>query len=222
VSRPGEGEDRPVGPGGRVDAQALALSLAQAGVRLHQTGLLGGLAGNLSVRIDAETMLITPRGAHKGHLEAEDMVVLSLDAGPDEAAAASTEYPFHRESYRARAAVGGVVHTHAPALIAAGIRDLDIAGTLPEVSLATGDIVTLPLLESGSEALGTAVGEAVERGAGVILLRRHGAIAVGADLAEAVNRMELAELAAYAALMAEDGGAAADQGRVALLDRLAQ
>ena len=117
--------------------------------------------------------------------------------------------------------MGGVVHTHAPALVAAGIRDLDIAGTLPEVSLATGDIVTLPLLESGSEELGTAVGAAVERGAGVILLRRHGAIAVGADLAEAVNRMELAELAAYAALMAEEGGAAADQGRAALLHRLA-
>ena len=198
-----------------------ALRLAEAGVRLHQTGLLGGLAGNLSVRIDAHTILITPRGVHKGHLEAEGMVIVSLDAGPEAAATASTEYPFHRESYRARAAVGGVVHTHAPALVAVGVRDLDIAGTLPEVSLATGDIVTLPLLESGSEELGAAVGAAVERGAGVILLRRHGAIAVGADLAEAVNRMELAELAAYAVLMAEEGGAAADQVRAALLNSLA-
>ena len=204
-----------------MNGPAEALRLAEAGVRLHQTGLLGGLAGNLSVRIDTHTILITPRGAHKGHLEAEHMVVVSLDAGPEAAATASTEYPFHRESYRARAAVGGVVHTHAPALVAAGIRDLDIVGTLPEVSLATGDIVTLPLLESGSEELGAAVGAAVERGAGVILLRRHGAIAVGADLAEAVNRMELAELAAYAVLMAEEGGAAADQSRAALLHRLA-
>jgi L-fuculose-phosphate aldolase len=111
------------------------------------------------------------------------------------------------------------VHTHAPALIAAGIRGFDIAGLLPELRLATSEVVLLPLLTSGSDELGRAVGEAVAGGAGVVLLRQHGAVSVGADVETAANRMELAELAAYAALLSEVGGGAAEMERVRVLAR---
>ena len=177
------------------------------------------MAGNLSARLTTQAILITSRGAHKGHLGRGDVVELSLDADEGEAAVASTEFPFHRACYRARSDVGAVVHTHAPALVAAGIRGVDIADTLPEVALATGSIAVVPLLESGSPELGEAVGHAVARGAGVVLLERHGAVAVGKDLQEAVHRMELAELAAYTALLAIHGKDAVDVERVVLLSR---
>lgn len=198
--------------------RVLARQLLEAGRELHASGLIAGLAGNLSARLDRDTVLITPTGVHKGHLTGDGIVEVALSTVPEEATkAASSEFPFHREIYRARPDVGGVVHTHAPALIAVGVRELDITSVLPEVTLATGDIVRVPLLESGSEALAGVVGEAVAGGAGVVLLSRHGAVSVGRDLTEAVHRMELAELAAYAVLLAEDGGGAMERERVELL-----
>jgi L-fuculose-phosphate aldolase len=199
------------------EASARARDMVEAGRALHAAGLIAGLAGNLSVRVDEHTLVITPTATHKGRLEAEQMLEIPLAAMPEQAAAASSEFPFHREAYRARADVGAVVHTHAPALIAVGVRGLDIAALLPEVTLATGAVVTVPLLESGAEALASAVGAAVAGGAGVVLLRRHGAVTVGRDLNEAVHRMELAELAAYAVLLAEDGGGAVERERVTRL-----
>ncbi len=150
-------------------------------------------------------MLITPRGTNKGQLRPEDMVTLPLD-GHDygEAAQASTELPFHRACYLASAEVGAVVHAHAPALTAVGIRSLDIAATLPEIELAVGPIALVDFAPSGSEQLGAAIGGAVAEGAGVILLKNHGAVSVGRELDDAVSRMELAELAAYAVILSQD------------------
>ena len=38
----------------------------------------------------------------------------------------------------------------------------------------------------------------------MILLKNHGAVSVGVDLDDAVNRMELAELSAYTVLLSQD------------------
>ncbi|GMR13560.1 MAG: aldolase [Gemmatimonadota bacterium] len=190
-----------------------AQDLCRAGRRLHEHGLIAGLAGNLSVRLDEDRLLITPRGTNKGGLEPEDMVTLPLD-DHGEATRASTELPFHRACYMASNAVGAVVHTHAPALTAAGIRGLDITSTLPELELAVGPIMLIDFAPSGSEQLGKATGNAVAEGAGVILLKNHGAVSIGRDLDDAVNRMELAELAAYTVLLSQDRIGDLDLGRV--------
>jgi L-fuculose-phosphate aldolase len=195
----------------------LAKEIVEVGRRLHAAGLIGGLAGNFSARLDRERILITPTGVHKGELTADAILLLRLNASSGETEAASSEFPFHRAAYQASDDIGAVVHTHAPALIACGLRDLMIEDHLPEVSLATSAIVTIPLLDSGSEALGNAVGSATADGAGVVLLRNHGAVAVGADLAQAAYRMELAELAGYAVLMGVDGGGAVVAERVTRL-----
>lgn len=199
------------------DPGRLSREIVDVGRRLHAAGLIGGLAGNFSARLDQTRILITPTGVHKGDLSADSILELSLGASPLQTPLASSEFPFHRAAYLASADVGAVVHTHAPALIACGLRDLSIEHHLPEVSLATAAIVAVPLLDSGSEALGQAVGAAVESGAGVVLLRNHGAITVGRDLEQAVYRMELAELAAYAVLMGVDGGGAVVAERVTRL-----
>jgi ribulose-5-phosphate 4-epimerase/fuculose-1-phosphate aldolase len=192
----------------------LAEEIVGVGHRLHSAGLIGGLAGNFSARLDHDRILITPTGEHKGTLTVGAILEVPLDALPQHAAAASSEFPFHRDSYRAHEDVGAVVHTHAPALVACGLRNLTISEYLPEVSLATAAIVTIPLLDSGSDELGKAVGEAVSSGAGVVLLRNHGAVAVGTNVAQAAYRMELAELAAYAVLLGVDGGGAVVAERV--------
>ncbi len=193
----------------------LAEDLCRAGRQLHAQGLIAGLAGNISVRLDGDLLLITPRGTNKSRLRPEDVVTLALEGHHgSEVSQASTEFPFHQACYLASDEVRAVVHTHAPALTAVGVRGLDITSTLPELKLAVGSVVLLDFAPSGSEQLGRATGDAVAEGAGVILLKNHGAVSVGGDLNDAVNRMELAELAAYTVLLSQDQVGDLDLGRI--------
>lgn len=231
-------------PGNEAEARE---RLCLVGRQLHDAALLGGRAGNLSVRLDAGRLLVTPRGCHKGRLTPGDPVVVPLaGAGRDEArpgaaaddgggdasraddapageaagpeARATSELPFHRAVYRARPDVAAAVHTHAPALTAAGLRGLDVTAPFPEIEEALGRLGRVPFRPSGSRALADAVAAAAER-ADVLLLERHGTLALGATPGEARDRTELAELTAWAALLAEDAGLGLDLGRVAELHR---
>jgi len=199
------------------DTVQAAREIIAVGRDLHETGLVAGTAGNLSVRLRSGRILITRSGSNLGRLDEASLVEVPTGPAPGGSSGASSELLLHRAAYRADEAVGGVVHTHAPALVAAGLRDIDVGEVLPEVTLGTGPIARLPLLASGSEALGLAVGKAVARGAGVILLRRHGAVAVGPTARVAADRMELAELAAYSVLLGSDPGDVADPKRIEAL-----
>lgn len=197
--------------------------ICRIGRELYDSGLTGGRAGNLSVRLDPDTLLVTPRGAHKGRLDPDGLVVVTL-SGPDPEAErrATTELPFHRAAYAARPEVAAVVHTHAPALTAAGLREIDVTAPFPEIEEAMGSLGRVPFRPSGSEELAAAVAAAAGRstgGADVLLLERHGVLALGATLEEARNRTELAELTAWAALLAEDAGLGLDLRRVTELHR---
>lgn len=195
-------------------------ALCRVGAELHRGGLLAGRAGNLSVRIAEGAIVVTPAGGHKGHLEPDGLVRLSLEdpeAGGD--GAATSELPVHLAAYRARPDVGAVVHTHAPALTALGVRGLDPGEALPEIGDALGGIALVEFEESGSEALGRAVGRALADGPCLLLLRRHGTVAVAPTPEEARDRTELAELSAYTVLLARHGGEAVDPERVERLRR---
>lgn len=197
----------PGAPSGREAAEDLEArlreELCRVGRRLHEAGLIAGLAGNLSARLPDDAVLVTPRGIRKDGLRPGELVRLDLERpADDDLARATTEWPMHRACYRAAAASGSVIHTHAPALTAAGLRGLDVGDALPEAADSVGGIRLVPWAPAGSEALGRRVARAVEAGAGVLLLARHGALAVGRTPAEAFDRMELAELTARAVLLA--------------------
>ncbi len=165
--------------------------------------MIAGPCGNLSARArSGNTLYITPRSANKARLTVSDICRISLDPTPQALDAVSVEFPMHRACYEADDDIGAVIHTHGPALTAAGIRRLDLGELLPEAATTLGGIRQLPYRRSGSRAMGDAVGRAVADGAGLMLLERHGAVAVGRDLAEAYDRMEFAELSAKAALLA--------------------
>jgi L-fuculose-phosphate aldolase len=193
----------------------LRARLCRVGRQLHEAGLIAGRCGNLSVRLGEGRLLVTPRGVPKGRMELHDPVLVSLpEPTEEERAAASTELPCHLACYRAGVDVGAVVHAHAPALTAAGLRGLDIGSLLPEVQEATGKIATAPFAPSGSEALAEEVGEAVAGGGRVVLLSRHGVLVTGLDPESARDRLELAELSAAACLLAREPGMEMDLGPV--------
>lgn len=113
----------------------------------------------------------------------------------------SGETFIHTEIYKARQDVGGVVHAHpfhAVVLSATG-RQLE---TFHPASIAFGSGV--PFLggnQINTEKDGHEVAEMLGQGA-AILLKNHGAVTVGKDVAQAVIRMYYLERAAYAHLIA--------------------
>ncbi len=179
----------------------LRSAICRIGSAMHAAGLIAGRAGNISVRVDADTILITPRGTRKDTLRPTDLLVVRLgDVNPP--ARASTELPLHRAAYLADIGVSAVLHAHPPALTAAGLRRIDLVTYLPELGEAIGPIAPIEFAPSGSEQLGRAVKMAVVGRAAVMLLHGHGAVSVGADLDEAFDRLELAESSAHAVLLA--------------------
>jgi ribulose-5-phosphate 4-epimerase/fuculose-1-phosphate aldolase len=113
----------------------------------------------------------------------------------------SGETFIHTEIYKARPDVGGVVHAHpfhAVVLSATG-RQLE---KFHPASIAFGSGV--PFLggnQINTEKDGHEVAEMLGQGA-AILLKNHGAVTVGKDVAQAVIRMYYLERAAYAHLIA--------------------
>jgi L-fuculose-phosphate aldolase len=101
----------------------------------------------------------------------------------------TSEWRMHVAIYRRRRDVGAVVHTHdvLPTLLAERIE----AGLLSEAEAYLGSgIAVVPYIQPGTAELAEAVAAALEK-SNVAILKRHGVVAVGRDLAEAVNRIEV-------------------------------
>jgi L-fuculose-phosphate aldolase len=165
---------------------------------LQRKGLLSLTAGNVSVRVEDVLMAITPTGMPYDEIGPEDIVITDLDGTVvDGHRRPSSELPFHSAVLRARADIGAVVHTHS--LYATTIAVLGL--TIPAVHyvIASLDVTTVPLVPYstyGSDALADGIVAALGDGGKAALLANHGALALGADLAEAARAAELLEFLA--------------------------
>ncbi len=180
--------------------EAAAAALVAAGRRLGARRLLAGADGNLSVRLGPLALAVTPAGRRKDELAPGDILVVALDANEEPAAGPgprpSSDIAVHRAAYAARSDATAIAHAHPPAVLAcllAGLRP--DAAVLPEAWTVLGRVGFVPALPFGGPAVAAAVAAALRDPAvGAVLLDRHGALAVGRSIDEAVNRLEVLEL----------------------------
>jgi L-fuculose-phosphate aldolase len=178
--------------------------ILRAGRRLGARGLISAGEGNLSVRLDADRLLTTPTGLRKDELTPDDLVVVWIDHPEREAVSRSGHGPssdlaVHLAIHRARRDIGAVAHAHLPAAMG-----LTLAGEVPDPAALPETALLLPRLpflsfgEPGSPELAGRIAAALtdppEPLASAVLLERHGAVAVGRDPGQAVNRLELVEV----------------------------
>ena len=178
-------------------------SITAAGMRLWRGGLIAATEGNLSVRLDAGRLLMTPTARRKWEVGEDELVVLSATPGAP-AAGASSDVRIHRAIYAARPDVTAVAHAHLPASMGLTLAgEIPDPAALPETALFLGRLPFLPFGEPGSDDLAGRVAAALSEGAGrqpvAVLLERHGAVAVGTEagaaaVAQAVDRLELVEV----------------------------
>ena len=165
--------------------------------RLWQAGLIVGIDGNVSVRLDQERFLVTPSGVLKSDLRIDDLVeVNALGKRLDGFHKPSSELDLHLRIYRGDAGCGAVVHAHPPTATAFACAGESIdPGVLPEVVLLLGEVPLVDYATPGTPALGDMI-EPVVGGHTAALLANHGAVSWGGDLDLARARMETLEHAA--------------------------
>lgn len=175
--------------------------------RLWQAGLIAGADGNVSARFGTDRLLVTPRALPKADLAIEDIVEVDLDgAHVSGSRQATTELDLHLRVYRRGPACGAVVHAHPPTATAfAAVGEGLPNDVLPEITLLMGAVPVVPYATTGTPALGDAV-EPFLAEHRAVLLANHGALAWGADLAQARIRMESLEHAARILLAARSLG----------------
>lgn len=93
-----------------------AQQIIDAGRWIDAQGWCPATGGNFSVRLGAESALITASGCHKGHLRAEQLLQVDLDGQPQASLLKpSAETLLHTRLYALDANIGAVLHTHSVA-----------------------------------------------------------------------------------------------------------
>jgi len=161
---------------------------------LYRKGFVVASEGNLSVRLDAVRILVTPAGVCKGWLSPDDLVITDLEGTVLSGTGhPSSEMQMHLLYYRLRPDVRSVCHAHPPTAtgFAAAGRALEEA-VLPEVVSVLGKIPLAPYGTPGTWELCASI-ESLVPSHDAILLENHGVVTCGADLIAAYQRMETVE-----------------------------
>ncbi len=187
--------------------QALREELVAVCRRLWERDLIGAAEGNVSARLGPDRFLVTPAGVGKGSLRPADLVVVDgAGAVVKGRGRASSELRMHLAAYAARPDAAALVHAHPLTAVALTVAGLPPPNHLvPEASVTLGEVAVAPFATPGTEELPRALAPLLPRH-DVILLARHGALALGASLAEACDRMETLERVARVALLARLAG----------------
>ena len=147
-----------------------------------------GLGGHLSARLDEELILIKPRPVSWWRLKPEDLIVIDFNGkrvdGPASEHSAVREWPIHAQIYRARPDVGCVLHAHPVASTLMATLNIEVEPLDQDCAAFVGK---LPVLDNGAVSISTPeLGDAVARALGKIgalLLKNHGSIVTGRDIA---------------------------------------
>jgi len=145
------------------------------------------------MRLDNDNILISATRAPLGRLENEDLVEINIDGrlilGAKEP---SSEKRMHLEICKARDDVGAVVHTHSPYASAYAFLNKQLRSINYESDLVLADLPILAYVQPGTQEFASAVKEGLGDKSAA-LLQRHGVVAVGRDLDEALAVAELVE-----------------------------
>ena len=172
---------------------------------LAKQGLAADVLGHVSVRLDADRILLRCRGPEDRGLlftVSDDIHVVDLDGRGDLDGGYTipNEFHIHTELFRARPDVQAVVHAHPRDVVTAdlagvALRQVFGAYNIPASRLANEGVPVYPrsVLVRTPE-LGRAVAAAIGK-SGACILRGHGIVTTGESVEQATLRaLDLAEL----------------------------
>lgn len=184
--------------------------------KMWQLGWVASNDGNVSVKLDDGTFLVTPTGISKSFMTPEKLLIITPDCSIVEGAPGyrpSSEIKMHLRCYQDRDDVGAVVHAHPPAATAFAIAHLPMDRyTTIESVVTMGSVPLTPYATPSTSEVPEAIAPYLQEH-DVMLLENHGALAIGCDLLTAYNRMETLELWAKTSIYAHILGGAKEISR---------
>ena len=190
----------------KAEEQARA-DIVEVGRRLWERGYVASNDGNISVRLDDQRLITTPKNVSKGFMTPDMMVITDLDgtklAGERDP---SSELKMHLEVYRNRPDARAVVHAHPPTATGFAVAGIPLdRAVLAEVITTLGSIPIAEYATPSTEELPAAVRKYIKAHDG-LLLANHGALALAGDVMAAYYRMETIEHFAKISLVARTLG----------------
>jgi len=182
---------------------SLRADIVEVGRRMYARGYTASNDGNISVRLGADRLLMTPKSVCKGFMTPDMMCITDLegrklqgDRDP------SSEMLMHLEVYRQRPDVQAVVHAHPPIATGFAVAGIPLdRAVLAEVLTTLGSIPIAEYATPSTRELPEAVRKYVKAHDGM-LLANHGALTVGPDVYAAYYKMETIEHFAKISLVA--------------------
>src|SRR5499433_3265109 len=184
-----------------MDEQTAKGEIVAVGRLMYERSYVVSSDGNVSIRLDDGRVVATPTMTCKGRMTEDSLAVTDLQGKPLSDKRASSELAMHLLIYHERPDVRAVCHAHPPHGTAFAVAGLAIdQPILSEVILTLGCV---PLAEYGTpstEALSDQMQPLVKHH-NALLMANHGAVAYGADLWQAWDRLETLEHTAKLAIL---------------------
>lgn len=176
------------------DAEAKRL-IVEIGRRMYQKDFVAANDGNISCKVDAETIWTTPTGVSKGFMSEDELVRMRLDGTILEQGerAPSSEVKMHLRIYQEREDAVAVCHAHPPVSTAFAIAGMALNQAIyPEALVNLGVVPCVHYEPPGSQGIPDSIAPYV-RDYNAALLSNHGAVTWGTSLMEAWYRLEALE-----------------------------
>ena len=163
--------------------------LIKYGRLIYAQNLVMGTGGNISVRVKDKVYIKASRVSLENSAK-EDYNEIDLKTGKTicSKGPCSIEMPMHLACYKARTDIGAVVHTHPIYGTVMGLSGKKVGFVSYEFKLALqSEVPVISYKEPGSIELAEAVRKPIKKH-NAVLLKNHGAVVVGKDIKEAVER----------------------------------
>lgn len=184
-----------------MDEQTARREIVNIGRLLYDRSYVVSSDGNVSVRLDDGRIVATPTMMCKGRMTEDSLAITDSSGRPLTDRKPSSELQMHLLIYEERPDVRAVCHAHPPHGTAFAVAGLAIdQPILSEVILTLGCV---PLADYGTPST-TEVTEAMRplvKHHNALLMANHGAVAYGADLWQAFDRLETLEHTARIAIL---------------------
>ena len=184
--------------------------IVEIGKLLYERSYVVASDGNVSIRLDENTVLATPTMTCKGRMTEDCLALTDMEGKPLSDKRASSEWAMHLLIYGMRPDVKAVSPAHPPHGTAFVVAALAIdKPILSEVVLTLGCVPLTSYGTPSTDELTEAMKPFVAHH-NALLMANHGAVAYGEDMWQAFDRLETLEHTAKIAILAKALGGAND------------
>lgn len=162
--------------------------------RVYEKGFVSAFDGNLSQRLNDNSIIITPSAIPKCELKEKDLLTIDIEGSLLHGQGKlSTENKLHTYIYNKRKDVNAVIHCHPLYTSVLSILKKKINFAIfPEVVLTLGRIPICKYSTPSTKEVTSSLEPFIEYSS-VFILQNHGAVTLGNDLREAYYKMEKLE-----------------------------